>query len=133
MKVRLLAATLLLLAFGQTRADLIINGGFESFTTSGAPLDTNFGSFIRFFGPPNNASNTEITGWTITGQNGGNPNNVDLVDTSLYPAFAGTKSLDMEGAVGASGVIHQSFATTPGTDTPCPFTMAITRLAAGLP
>jgi hypothetical protein len=35
--------------------------------------------------------------------------------TSLYPAFDGaTFSLDMEGDLGASGVINQSFATTPG-------------------
>ena len=47
----------------------------------------------------------------------GAPNNVDLVHTFLYPSFTGTagsQSLDMEGAVGASGEIFQSFATTPG-------------------
>ena len=66
---------------------------------------------------PNNATNTEITGWTISGQNGSIPNNVDLVHTFFYPSFTGTSgsnSLDMEGAIGASGVISQSFATTPG-------------------
>jgi hypothetical protein len=33
-------------------------------------MDTNFGGFIRFFGPPDTASNTELTGWTLSGQNG---------------------------------------------------------------
>ncbi|MGH9357073.1 MAG: DUF642 domain-containing protein, partial [Terriglobia bacterium] len=45
------------------------------------------------------------------------PNNVDLVHTFFYPSFtgsAGSQSLDMEGAIGASGLIFQSFATTPG-------------------
>jgi len=114
MKACLLSAALLLLAASQGRANLIVNGSFENFTTSGAPNDTSFGNFIRFFGPPDTASNTELTGWTITGSSGGNPNNVDLVNSSLYPAFAGNWSLDMEGNVGASGVIQQSFATTPG-------------------
>jgi hypothetical protein len=115
MKRLLLSAALLLLAVSQGQANLIVNGSFESFTTSGPPNDINFGTFIRFFGPPDTASNTEITGWTLSGQNGGNPNNVDLVDSSIYPAFDGKKSLDMEGQTGASGVIRQSFATTPGT------------------
>jgi hypothetical protein len=101
---------MLLLAVSPSRADLIVNGSFESFVIAGT--DTNFsGLFIRYFSPP---ANTDITGWTISGSSDGSPNNVDLVDKSLYPAFAGSKSLDMEGAVGASGLIFQSFATTPG-------------------
>ena len=71
-----------------------------------------FTGFVRFFSPP---PNTDITGWTITGSSGGNPNNVDDTSTTLYPAFDGaTYSLDMEGNIGAAGVINQSFATTPG-------------------
>jgi hypothetical protein len=101
-----LFATLLLVS--PSRADLIVNGGFENFVIAGT--DENFGGFIRYFSP-----NTDIMGWTISGTpSDGAPNNVDLVDKSLYAAFAGSKSLDIEGAIGASGVIFQSFATTPG-------------------
>jgi len=116
---KLLASLAIVFAFAavDARADLIVNGSFDSFVVTGAPLDADFGGFIRYFGPPNNPTNTEITGWTISGQNGSIPNNVDLVHTSFYPSFTGapgSNSLDMEGAIGASGVISQSFATTPG-------------------
>src|SRR3974390_853190 len=97
----LFTAVLLLIAAGESlAADLITNGSFEHFTTSGPPNATSFGSYLRFFGPPDTASNTEIMGWTIVGQSGGTPNNVDLVNTSLYLAFAGNWSLDMEGNFG---------------------------------
>ena len=112
----LLAMTVALVPVN-ARADLIANGSFGSFVQSGGTLDANFGGWIRYFGPPNNSTNTEITGWTISGQNGVIPNNVDLVLNSTYPSFtgaAGSYSLDMEGAEGASGVISHSFATTPG-------------------
>jgi hypothetical protein len=103
------AAAMLLLT-NASQANLIVNGNFENFTIG--PNDEVFTGFVRFFSPP---PNTDITGWTITGSSGGNPNNVDDVNTSLYPAFDGaTYSLDMEGNLGASGVINQSFATTPG-------------------
>lgn len=118
MKACLLTAAMLLLAVSPGRADLIVNGSFDTFVQSGGPLDEDFGGWIRYFGPPNNTTNTEITGWTIGGQNGVFSNNVDLVHNFTYPSFtntAGSNSLDMEGAVGgASGVIFQSFATTPG-------------------
>ncbi len=91
-------------------ANLIVNGSFGSFIIG--PDDTNFGGFVRFFSPP---PNTNIADWTITGSSGGNPNNVDLVFSSFYPAYAGSgQSLDMSGAGGAAGVISQSFATMPG-------------------
>ncbi|HEV3203857.1 MAG TPA: DUF642 domain-containing protein [Gemmataceae bacterium] len=110
MKTCLLSAALLLLAVRPGWADnLIVNGSFESYDPS-AGID--YGSYIRFFSPP---PNTGITGWIITGSSGGNPNNVDLAHSFLWPAFDGNESLDMEGAEGASGVICQSFATTPGT------------------
>ena len=109
MRTFVLAATFFLLGVHPSQADLIVNGGFENFIMG--PNDVNFGTFLRLFSPP---PNTDITGWTISGSSGGNPNNVDLVHSSLWPAFEGTQSLDMEGAVGASGVIFQSFATMPG-------------------
>jgi hypothetical protein len=110
MKICLLSVTILLVAVSQSRADLIVNGSFENFIIAGT--DENFGSFIRYFSPP---ANTDIASWTISGTaSDGAPNNVDLVHNTLYPAFAGSQSLDMEGAVGASGEIFQSFATTPG-------------------
>jgi len=99
------------------QATPIVNGSFDTFVQSGGFLDGNFGGWIRYFGPPTNTTNTEITGWTIAGQNGVIPNNVDLVHNLTYPSFtntAGSNSLDLEGAVGASGVIFQSFATTSG-------------------
>ena len=115
MRTCLLSAMLLLLAASQSRAqELIVNGGFESFAVSGTPSDANYPGFIRFFGPPNTVVNGEITGWALIGQSGPNPNNVDLTNSSLYPAFAGSKSLDMEGNTGAAGVIRQSFPTAPG-------------------
>jgi choice-of-anchor C domain-containing protein len=109
MKIRtcLLAGVILLLAVNPSWANLIANGSFESYVVAGT--DADFGTFVRYYSP-----NPDITGWTVTGSIGGYPNNVDLVHSSLYPAFAGTQSLDMEGAVGASGVISQSFATTSG-------------------
>lgn len=105
-----LSAALFLLGVHPSRAaNLIVNGGFENFVVG--PNDVNFGTYLRLFSPP---PNTDITGWTISGSSRGNPNNVDLVHISRYPAFEGTQSLDMEGAGGTSGVIFQSFATTPG-------------------
>jgi len=108
-KTYLLSVAMLLLAVSPGRADLIENGGFENFIIAGT--DQNFGGFVRYFSPP---ANTDIAGWTISGTSGGNPNSVDLVNNTGYPPFEGKQSLDMEGAVGASGVIFQSFATTPG-------------------
>lgn len=116
-KILVLLAIAVALAPVNARADLIVNGSFGTFVQSGGTLDADFGGWIRYFGPPTNTTNTEITGWTISGQNGVIPNNVDLVHNFTYPSFtntAGSNSLDMEGAVGASGVIFQSFATTPG-------------------
>jgi len=109
----LFSISTLLLAVSPIRADLIVNGSFDSSIIAGT--DANFGGFIRYFSPP---ANTDITGWTISGTpSDGDPNNVDLVHTSFYPSFTGSpgsQSLDMEGSVGASGLIFQSFATTPG-------------------
>jgi hypothetical protein len=109
----LLFVTMLLLFVSTSQANLIVNGSFDNFTISGT--DANFGGFIRYFSPP---ANTHIMAWTISGTpSDGAPNNVDLVHTSFYPSFTGSpgsQSIDMEGAVGASGVIFQSFATTPG-------------------
>ena len=113
MRAYLLTAAMLLLAVSPGRADLIVNGSFDSFIIAGG--DANAGGFIRYFSPP---ANTDITGWTISGTaSDGAPNNVDLVHTFFYSSFTGSvgsNSLDMEGAVGASGVISQSFATAPG-------------------
>jgi hypothetical protein len=106
---RFLAAILLTLTANANGANLITNGSFETFVVGSN--DTNMGGFFRFFTPP---ANTDITGWTVTGSSGGNPNNVDDVNISLYPAYVGNYSLDLEGAIGASGVISQSFATTAG-------------------
>jgi Protein of unknown function (DUF642) len=104
---------MLLLLVSTSQANLIVNGSFDNFTISGT--DANFGGFIRYFSPP---ANTHIMDWTISGTpSDAAPNNVDLVHTFFYSSFTGSpgsQSLDMEGAVGASGLIFQSFATTPG-------------------
>src|SRR5580693_9306686 len=110
MRPYLLTITMLLLTVSPGRANLILNGSFETFVIAGT--DAPMGTFTRYFAPP---ANTDITDWTITGTSGGNPNNVDLVSSTLYLAFEGTQSLDMEGNIGASGVIDQSFATIPGS------------------
>jgi len=111
-KTCLLSVTMLLLV-STSQASLIVNGSFDTFIIAGT--DEDFGGFIRYFSPP---ANTDLTGWTISGTaSDGAPNNVDLVHTFFYPSFtgsSGSQSLDMEGAVGASGLISQSFATTPG-------------------
>lgn len=109
MRLYVLLAAFFLLGVSPIRADSIVNGGFESFVVG--PHDTDFGTFLRLFSPP---ANTDIAGWTISGSSGGHPNSVDLVHSSLWPPFSGTQSLDMEGAVGASGVIFQSFTTMAG-------------------
>ena len=109
-----LLAIAVALAPVNARADLIVNGSFDTFAVN-PPNDVNFGGWVRYFSPP---ANTDIAGWTISGTpSDGAPNNVDLVHNFTYPSFtntAGSNSLDMEGAIGASGVISQSFATTPG-------------------
>ena len=113
---KLLTSLAILFAFAavNARADLIVNGSFDSFAVN-PPNDVNFGGWVRYFSPP---ANTDIAGWTISGTpSDGAPNNVDLVHNFTYPSFTGTagsQSLDMEGAIGASGEISQSFATTPG-------------------
>src|SRR6266536_4162555 len=94
MRMSLIFGMLILLAPSHSRAqDLIVNGSFESFSLSGPPNDTTYPQspgVIRIFGPPSTTVNTEIAGWTIFGQRVAVPNNVDLVDNSLYPAFAGS-------------------------------------------
>jgi hypothetical protein len=113
MKTCLLSLTMLLLA-STSQANLIVNGNFDTFSIV-LSHDVDFGGWIRYFSPP---ANTDIAGWTISGTpSDGAPNNVDLVHTFTYPSFTGSlgsQSLDMEGAIGASGLIFQSFATTPG-------------------
>jgi hypothetical protein len=97
-------------------ANLVVNGGFENYIITGLPYDAldKSGLFVRFYGPPNTSDNTDITGWTVAGTTGGNPNNLDLVFSGYWPAFAGNDSLDMSGATGAAGVIEQSVPTVPG-------------------
>jgi hypothetical protein len=113
MRTCLLSVTMLLLVSTSRASNLIVNGSFDNFTIAGT--DANFGEWIRYFSPP---ANTDIMGWTISGTpSDGAPNNVDLVHNFTYPSFtntSGSQSLDMEGAVGASGLIFQSFATMPG-------------------
>jgi len=86
MRTCLLSAMLLLFCASQSRADLIVNGSFESFSFSGHPSDTTFTGYIEFFGPPNTVVNTEITGWILIGQSGANPNNVDLTRQPPVPS-----------------------------------------------
>ncbi|MEZ6073565.1 MAG: DUF642 domain-containing protein [Pirellulales bacterium] len=73
-------------------AEQIVNGGFE------LPVG---GGVQTFYAP-----SSGIPGWTVTG------GNVDLVNTTFFPSFAGSQSLDLTGD--AFGTIEQSFSTTPG-------------------
>jgi choice-of-anchor C domain-containing protein len=94
----------IVLALGVTwaHADLISNGSFEngSYSQTYPSYD-----FMRLFAAPD-PSSTAITDWTVT------QGSVDWVNT-YWQAAAGSKSIDLSGAVGDAGVIAAtSFATT---------------------
>lgn len=96
------ALTLLSSAALAVAPNLIVNGGFESSTFTGA-FDTY------------SAGSGSLTGWTI------NEGSVDLVHTYWTPA-SGSYSLDLSG--NDDGVISQSFATNVGQHYRVSFSMA---------
>jgi len=113
-------AALALFTPGVGWANLVVNGNFADYTITTA--DRPIGNIhhpgtiagYQFFGPPSIASNTDIFGWTISGQNGIRPNSVAVTDAPPYSdlAFGGaTTFLDLEGSGGKSGVIGQTFYT----------------------
>ena len=105
-------------------ANLIVNGDFADYSVTskdqaiGNVHDPGTIAGYRFLGSPNFTSNTDIEGWTITGQNGDRRNCVALATAPPYiPALAfdgATTIFDLEGEGGCSGVISQTFSTTPG-------------------
>ncbi len=96
------AMTLLSSAAMAAAPNLIVNGGFEASTFSGAFDTYSAGSGL-------------LTGWTI------NEGSVDLIHTYWTPA-SGSYSLDLSG--NDDGVISQSFATNVGQHYRVSFSMA---------
>lgn len=82
---------------GFVRAELIINGGFES---PALPPGTGFLT----------VGNPGLPGWTIFGPGGGR---VDVI-LNYWPPAQGLQSLDLVGDTGFGTGILQTFATTPG-------------------
>jgi choice-of-anchor C domain-containing protein len=92
-----LAALACLTLAGASRANLIVNGSFESPV---APAN----GFLT-------VSGAGLPGWTIAP--GGAT--VDVINTGYWPAFDGNQSLDLSGSPGPIGTnIPQTFATVPG-------------------
>ena len=101
------AATLVTVSAHGAKADLIVNGSFES---PGIPnyFYTNYGTQTN----PTNWGGTSFTGWDVP------VNNVDIVARSpngpwTGAAADGSQYLDLVG-YGGTGGIAQTFATTPG-------------------
>ena len=89
----LVVAGLALARMSAASANQIVNGGFEEPT---------FPTQVTTY----EAGDTSITGWTVRS------GDVDLVRASLWPAFEGDHSLDMDGLT--PGSIEQVFPTTIG-------------------
>lgn len=94
------------IATGKAEANLITNGGFESF---GNPPVGQIGTYLGEDG-------ASITGWLVTG------NSIDAVNTSYWPSSEGNWSLDLSG--NAPGGIQQTFLTNNGVTYLVSFDMA---------
>ena len=91
----------LVFSAGLARANLLVNGSFE---TPLAPPS----SFSTLF-----VSSQELTGWSIGGPT--NDSSIDLVENGYWPAFDGMQSVDLSGTPGPTGTfIEQIFATVQG-------------------
>ncbi|MBS1791211.1 MAG: choice-of-anchor C family protein [Acidobacteria bacterium] len=80
------------------QVSLTVNGSFESGCTDPGA------SFVQL-----NAGDTCLPGWVVL------PVNIHYVGSGYWEASDGSRSLDLDGAVGAAGGIRQTFSTTPGT------------------
>ena len=100
----ILAVCITLTWAGLGHADLLVNGSFE--TSSIGP-----GAIINV-----PAGSTGITGWTVTW------GNIDYLDSSVWQAADGSRSLDLDGVL--PGGIAQTFATQPGAQYLVTFYMA---------
>lgn len=80
------------------QGSLIVNGSFELASVDPCP------SFIALPG-----GDTRITGWAVL------PVNIHYVCANYWKASNGSRSLDLDGTIGAAGGIEQTFRTTPGT------------------
>jgi len=89
----LLAAVFTAALAGVAPASVIVNGGFESGTFSGAPFDTL------------GAGNTNLTNWTVGG------NSIDWIGSYWQPS-QGNRSIDLSG--NGAGSLSQTFATVAG-------------------
>jgi choice-of-anchor C domain-containing protein len=91
-----ITALALVLAPGMARANLLVNGSFETGPTLPA-----FGSMLI------NAGATTLTGWTIGGVN------LEYVNETVWVPADGTRSLALSGT--GAGSLSQSFTTVPGS------------------
>ena len=86
----------LLALTGLAYANLVTNGSFED--GIGSPSSPGFATLAP--------DNTDITGWKVINRA------IEWIN-DLWPAFAGTHSLDLNGCCGPGGVV-QTIPTTPG-------------------
>lgn len=93
MKMKLCVCMIIAICAGQSYANLIQNGSFESGVNPG-------GSFSTLY-----AVNYDITGWKVTN------NSIDYIGGYWYPSN-GDRSLDLSGY--AAGTISQEFKTVEG-------------------
>jgi choice-of-anchor C domain-containing protein len=92
------------LVIAPARANLLVNGSFESGTNPGS-------SFITL----TNGDSTDITGWTVIGDS------VDYIG-GYWQAADGVRSLDLNGL--NSGGVQQTFATVAGQEYKVTFALA---------
>jgi choice-of-anchor C domain-containing protein len=93
-------------------ANLITNGSFETLA-AGCPSPG--GGFYSVFPPP---STQCMAPWEVVSED------VHLVGSLYWEAADGINSIDLDGAVGSSGGVRQTFATSPGESYLVTFFMA---------
>lgn len=89
--------TLVLLSFSSAKANLLTNGSFEDATINPG------GSFIEVL-----PGEEFITGWDVVEED------VHYMGT-FWEASDGIRSLDLDGLIGSSGGVSQTFSTVAGT------------------
>ncbi len=98
--------TLILLSISSARANLLTNGSFEDATINPGA------GFIAVF-----PGQTSITGWDVISED------VHYMGT-FWEASDGNRSLDLDGIIGSSGGVSQTFTTVAGTQYNVTFDMA---------
>lgn len=98
--------TLILLPISSVNANLLTNGSFEDASINPG------GGFIAVF-----PGQTSITGWDVVSED------VHYMGT-FWQASDGIRSLDLDGLIGSSGGVSQTFSTVAGTQYNVTFDMA---------